>query len=261
MNRRLIVSILLSVAIHSLLLFAKLFPVHFKEQPQVEKTVTLSFSEPATGKAETPINKRHTIKRTTAKKPAKKPKKHRPEKPGKPATSRKKAVSPPRRPRQPTRREEKRPEPEQFTQTESSPAAKKNPELEQKEFKPPPRTEEKKKPETPKADRKKKPETEQQKRKEFNRKKYISLLLAEIEENKFYPLIARRMGIEGRVKVRITLERSGKLKEVKVICSSGNKILDRAAVKLMRKCHFPPLPPEYEKEEFTVEIPVRYTLK
>ncbi|TCK03436.1 energy transducer TonB [Phorcysia thermohydrogeniphila] len=98
-------------------------------------------------------------------------------------------------------------------------------------------------------------------KKEFNREKYISMLVAEIERRKFYPPIARRMGIEGVVKVRITLDRSGKLREVRVTSSSGSKILDRAAVKLMKKCQFPPLPPEYDKREFSVEIPIRYTLK
>ncbi len=98
-------------------------------------------------------------------------------------------------------------------------------------------------------------------KKEFERKKYISMLIAEIERRKFYPPIARRMGIEGVVRVKITLDRKGKLKEVKVTSSSGSKILDRATVKLMKRCHFPPLPPEYGKEEFSVEIPIRYTLK
>jgi protein TonB len=98
-------------------------------------------------------------------------------------------------------------------------------------------------------------------KKEFDRKKYISMLVAEIERRKFYPPIARRMGIEGVVRVKITLDREGKLKEVKVTSSSGSKILDRATVKLMKRCHFPPIPPEYDKEEFSVEIPIRYTLK
>jgi protein TonB len=104
-------------------------------------------------------------------------------------------------------------------------------------------------------------EERKEEKKEFERKKYISMLIAEIERRKFYPPIARRMGIEGVVRVKITLDRKGKLKEVKVTSSSGSKILDRATVKLMKRCHFPPLPPEYGKEKFSVEIPIRYTLK
>ena len=69
------------------------------------------------------------------------------------------------------------------------------------------------------------------------------------------------MGIEGKVVVRIVVDREGKLKEVSVVKSSGNKILDRAASKLIKKCNFPPLPPEYQKEVFDVEIPIRYELK
>ena len=90
---------------------------------------------------------------------------------------------------------------------------------------------------------------------------YISLIIQEIERKKFYPPLARRLGIEGKVVVRIVVDREGKLKEVSVAKSSGNKILDRAALKLIKKCDFPPLPPEYQKETFDVEIPIRYELK
>ena len=90
---------------------------------------------------------------------------------------------------------------------------------------------------------------------------YISLIIQEIERKKFYPPLARRLGIEGKVVVRIVVDREGKLKEVSVAKSSGNKILDRAALKLIKKCDFPPLPPEYQKEVFDVEVPIRYELK
>jgi protein TonB len=90
---------------------------------------------------------------------------------------------------------------------------------------------------------------------------YISLIVQEIERKKFYPPLARRLGIEGKVVVRIVVDRGGKLKEVSVVKSSGNKILDRAALKLIKKCDFPPLPPEYQKGTFDVEIPIRYELK
>ena len=90
---------------------------------------------------------------------------------------------------------------------------------------------------------------------------YISLIVQEIERKKFYPPLARRLGIEGKVVVRIVVDREGKLKEVSVVKSSGNKILDRAALKLIKKCDFPPLPPEYQKEVFDVEVPIRYELK
>jgi len=96
---------------------------------------------------------------------------------------------------------------------------------------------------------------------EFDRESYVSLIIQEIERKKFYPPLARRFGIEGKVVVRIVVDREGKLKEVSVVKSSGNKILDRAASKLMKKCDFPPLPPEYQKEVFDVEVPIRYELK
>jgi protein TonB len=98
-------------------------------------------------------------------------------------------------------------------------------------------------------------------KKEFNRENYISLIVREIERRKFYPPLARRLGMEGKVVVRIVVDRGGKLKEVSVVKSSGNKILDRAALKLIEKCNFPPLPPEYQKGVFDVEVPIRYELR
>jgi len=91
--------------------------------------------------------------------------------------------------------------------------------------------------------------------KEESRENYLKLLLAEIEKNKFYPLIARKMGIEGKVKLKVVVGSRGELLSVKVL-SSDSSILERAAVKTLKRCHFPPPP----NGKFETELTIRYKL-
>jgi len=91
--------------------------------------------------------------------------------------------------------------------------------------------------------------------KEESRENYLKLLLAEIEKNKFYPLIARKIGIEGKVKLKVVVGSRGELLSVKVL-SSDSSILERAAVKTLKKCHFPPPP----NGKFETELTIRYKL-
>jgi len=91
--------------------------------------------------------------------------------------------------------------------------------------------------------------------KEESRENYLKLLLAEIEKNKFYPLIARKIGIEGKVKLKVVVGSRGELLSVKVL-SSDSSILERAAVKTLKRCHFPPPP----NGKFETELTIRYKL-
>jgi len=88
------------------------------------------------------------------------------------------------------------------------------------------------------------------------REDYLKLVLQEIEKNKFYPLIARRMGIEGRVKLKIVIGKGGELLSVSVL-SSDSSVLKRTAVKTLKKCHFPPPP----GGKFETELTIRYRLE
>ncbi len=85
---------------------------------------------------------------------------------------------------------------------------------------------------------------------------YLKLIIREVEKNKFYPLIARRMGIEGKVKLKIVIGKGGELLSVSVL-SSDSEILKRAAVKTLKKCHFPPPP----GGKFETELTIHYKLK
>ncbi len=89
-----------------------------------------------------------------------------------------------------------------------------------------------------------------------DRENYLRFVLQEVEKNKFYPLIARRMGIEGRVKLKIVIGSKGELLSVSVL-SSDSEILKKAAVKTLKKCHFLPPP----RGKFETDLTIRYKLK
>ena len=84
----------------------------------------------------------------------------------------------------------------------------------------------------------------------------IAGLRNNILKRKIYPQAARRRNIEGVVLVFLELNTSGELVDLRVIQSSGSKILDTAALSLIKKV----LPYEHGLEKaLSVEIPIRYS--
>lgn len=79
-----------------------------------------------------------------------------------------------------------------------------------------------------------------------------------IQRNIRYPVIAQRMGWEGKVLLAIRLGEDGSLKEVKVLESSGHEVLDKNAVETVKRvANLFPKPPV----EVIVKLPVRYELE
>ena len=99
------------------------------------------------------------------------------------------------------------------------------------------------------------------KKKDFNKEAYISCVIQEIEKKKFYPLIARRFGMEGKVFVKFLVNREGKVLKTEILKSSGKEILDKAALKLIKKCSFPPLPQSFKGEYLEIKVAVNYSLE
>ena len=79
---------------------------------------------------------------------------------------------------------------------------------------------------------------------------YMRAWVARIERigNLNYPDEARRQQLHGQLVLTVGLERSGKIKSIDVIQSSGHKVLDDAAIRITRLAEpFPPLPETKEK--------------
>ncbi|MFC2140087.1 energy transducer TonB [Candidatus Auribacterota bacterium] len=76
-----------------------------------------------------------------------------------------------------------------------------------------------------------------------------------------YPLLARNRGYEGKVELKILVDVYGKAKKVAIYKSSGYKILDKAALKSVRKWQFIPAKKNHLPMESTLIIPIVFKLE
>lgn len=76
-----------------------------------------------------------------------------------------------------------------------------------------------------------------------------------------YPSEAVQRGLQGEVKVEFTIQKDGKVSRIRVVASSGHRILDEAVVDALRAASpFSPLPSGMQKEKLTVVGSFRYVL-
>ena len=75
--------------------------------------------------------------------------------------------------------------------------------------------------------------------------RYQDMVKQRIEEVRRYPSRARRQGIEGTVYISFVVLSNGASRDIKIIRSSGSKILDKEAVATIKRANpFPPMPQE-----------------
>ncbi len=85
--------------------------------------------------------------------------------------------------------------------------------------------------------------------------RYEHLLLAWLERHKHYPRRARRLRIEGEGRLRIRIDGEGRAVALELERSTGNRLLDRAALDMARRAAPYPPPPEVDGElEFVVPV-------
>lgn len=76
-----------------------------------------------------------------------------------------------------------------------------------------------------------------------------------------YPLLARRRNYEGEVLLEVLVTAEGRVGSVRLVKSSGHEILDRAAMKGVRRWLFYPGERGGEVIEMWVKVPIRFQLK
>jgi periplasmic protein TonB len=82
---------------------------------------------------------------------------------------------------------------------------------------------------------------------------YMRRLKEKIESIWVYPPEAAARGIYGDLKIRFTIMKNGKLGEVELIRTSGNKMLDDAAIKALKDGEpYWPIPEEWGMDSYTV---------
>jgi protein TonB len=80
-----------------------------------------------------------------------------------------------------------------------------------------------------------------------------------IERARFYPDQARLQGIEGVVEVEFTLSADGRVKEVKVLRSSGSPLLDEASVETIKRAAPYPVVEDWPKI-LRIQLSITYRL-
>ena len=88
-----------------------------------------------------------------------------------------------------------------------------------------------------------------------------SALAAWLQAHKGYPEMARQKGDQGRVLVRFTVDRDGRVLNFALVQSSGSEILDGAAETLLRGARLPPFPPGMAQSRVSITLPIRYSLE
>lgn len=91
------------------------------------------------------------------------------------------------------------------------------------------------------------------------REQYLGRLLAHIEAHKFYPVLARRRGMEGTIQVTFTLECGGGIRGVEL--TGGHGVLRKAAGEAVRKAQPLPKPPKEVPCPLQVSYGMEFNLK
>jgi len=76
-----------------------------------------------------------------------------------------------------------------------------------------------------------------------------------------YPKRARRRGYEGTVLLEALVDQTGRVKELRIVTSSGHSVLDRTALKSVNGWLFEPGMVGDEKVDMWVRVPVRFELR
>jgi len=81
-----------------------------------------------------------------------------------------------------------------------------------------------------------------------------------LQAHRTYPPIARKLGRQGTVLIRFTVDHDGVVTGVVILRGSGSDMLDDAALALMRDARLPPFPREMPSVTESITVPIRYEL-
>jgi protein TonB len=91
---------------------------------------------------------------------------------------------------------------------------------------------------------------------------FQKMIYKKINSAKEYPYQAKLSGMEGTVKVSFVVKRDGSVSDIKVVNSSGYKILDDSAVDTVKKAEpYSPFPQSVEANSLRVSVEIVYRLK
>ncbi len=91
--------------------------------------------------------------------------------------------------------------------------------------------------------------------------KYGQSISQEIKRSLSYPLVAQRKGWQGTTEVLLKMTTDGKVADITVGKSSGFKVLDDEALRMVRKATLPPTPEDLRGRDLTVRVPIIFKLE
>ncbi|MCF6298769.1 MAG: TonB family protein [Thiomicrorhabdus sp.] len=93
-------------------------------------------------------------------------------------------------------------------------------------------------------------------------KQYQQQLSAWLNQYKVYPKRAKRMRIEGEGILRIQIDRTGVVQTIKLTQSTGNRLLDKAALKTAQNASpFPAMSLNDPRQSMVFEVPIVFLLR
>jgi len=92
--------------------------------------------------------------------------------------------------------------------------------------------------------------------------RYQDMVKQRIEEVRRYPSWAKKQEIEGEVYINFIVLSNGLSRDIKIIRSSGSKILDEEAIETIKRAiPFPPIPKEIDNSWVQMEVFIVFRLK
>ncbi len=89
--------------------------------------------------------------------------------------------------------------------------------------------------------------------------KYLSAVRVIIASNKYKSRLAKRLKLSGKVKLHFMIKRPSQVSNLKVIETSGHKLLDKSAINsVLRSAPFPAMPNEINMEELPIDLEIEY---
>jgi len=91
--------------------------------------------------------------------------------------------------------------------------------------------------------------------------RYQDMVKQRIEEARRYPLWAKKQGLEGIAYLYFTILPNGMGRDVRVVSSSGSKILDEEAIATVKRaCPFHPVPKEISRSPISMTVAIVFSL-
>lgn len=96
---------------------------------------------------------------------------------------------------------------------------------------------------------------------EAERSNYAGRVVAHLNRHKQFPRTAMQRRVNGTVMVRFSLARDGRVTSARLQRGSGHRVLDEAALAMVRRADpFPPIPPGLGRNSMSFTAPIEFHL-